>query len=188
MTSLPALEPIIGSALFVVLTAVLIRLSGMIRYIGNNRVAVVEKLWSPKGSIKGGIIALRGEAGFQPDVLRGGLHFFFPFQFRLHVQSLVTIPQGRIGYLFARDGRPLAADQALAGNPDGVDFQDARAFLEAGGQKGPQRRVLREGSYAINLAQFVVVTKDRIFALSLERDEIALLDQMAEIIEARGGF
>jgi uncharacterized membrane protein YqiK len=188
MTSLYALGPLAAWAFAVVLAALLVRVSGMIRYIGNSRVAVVEKLWSAKGSIKGGIIALHGEAGFQPDVLRGGIHFFAPFQFRLHIQSLVTIPQGRIGYLFARDGRPLAADQVLASNPDSVDYQDAHAFLEAGGQKGPQRRILREGAYAINLAQFVVVTKDRIFALSLDRDEAALLQTMAAVIEARGGF
>ncbi len=61
-------------------------------------------------------------------------------------------------------------------------------FLEAGGQKGPQRRILREGSYAINLAQFVVVTKDRIFALSLDQGEVQLLQQMAAVIQAREGF
>ena len=189
MTSLLALGPVIGSALLVVAIAVaLVRMSGMIRYIGNSRVAVVEKLWSPSGSIKGGLIALNGEAGFQPDVLRGGLHFFAPFQYRLHIQSLVTIPQGRIGYIFARDGRPLAADQALAANPQDTDYQDARAFLQAGGQKGPQRRILREGAYAINLAQFVVVTRDHSFSLALDRDEAGLLDQMAAVIEERGGF
>jgi len=188
MSNVLAFGPLAGSALFVVVLIVFVFTSGMIRYIGNNRVAVVEKLWSGKGSIAGGLIALKGEAGFQPDVLRGGLHFFFPFQFRLHVQSLVTIPQGRIGYVFARDGRPLDTDQALADNPAGVDFQNTRAFLEAGGQKGPQRMILREGAYAINLAQFVVVTRDDTFALSLDKAEAALLDQMAEIIEARGGF
>ena len=188
MTSLYALGPYIGSASAVVLAVVIVRLSGMVRYIGNNRIAIVEKLWSGRGSIRSGIIARRGEAGFQPEVLRGGLHFFMPFQFRLHVEPLVTIPQGRIGYVFARDGRPLAADQALAANPGVVDFQDARAFLEAGGQKGPQRTVLREGSYAINLAQFVVVTKDRLFSLSLDAEEAKLLGKMAEIIEIRRGF
>jgi uncharacterized membrane protein YqiK len=189
MTALLAFGPFIGAALFCVLVlALLVRASGMIRYIGNNRVAVVEKLWSASGSIPGGLIALKGEAGYQPEVLRGGVHFFMPFQFRLHVQSLVTIPQGRIGYVFARDGAPLGADQSLAANPLGTDFQNARAFLEGGGQKGPQRKVLREGAYAINLAQFVVVTKDRTFALSLERDEEGLLDQMAQVIEERGGF
>lgn len=188
MSNILAFGPLVGSALVVVLIAAVVAASGMIRYIGNNRVAVVEKLWSGKGSIASGLIALKGEAGFQPDVLRGGLHFFFPFQYRLHIQSLVTIPQGRIGYVFARDGAPLEADQALAANPHDVDFQDARAFLEAGGQKGPQRKILREGAYAINLAQFVVVTRDSTFALSLDRAEESLLTQMAEVIEARGGF
>src|ERR1700748_2432943 len=188
MTSLGALGPYIGSALAVVLAVVLVRLSGIVRSIGNNPIPIVEKLWSAGGSIRSGLIALRGEAGFQPEVLRGGLHFFVPFQYRLHVASLVTIPQGRIGYLFARDGRPLAADQALASNAVTLDFQDARGFLEGGGQKGPQRTVLREGSYAINLAQFVVVTKDRLFALSLDAEEANLLAKMAEIIERRAGF
>jgi uncharacterized membrane protein YqiK len=99
MTSLSAFGPYIGSALAVVLAVVLVRLSGIVRYIGNNRIAIVEKLWSGRGSIRSGLIALRGEAGFQPEVLRGGLHFFVPFQYRLHVASLVTIPQGRIGYV-----------------------------------------------------------------------------------------
>ena len=44
--------------------------------IPNNRVGIVEKLWSPKGSVtEGRILALDGEAGFQADVLRGGIHF-----------------------------------------------------------------------------------------------------------------
>jgi uncharacterized membrane protein YqiK len=182
------LDPSLRLALALAGGAILVIASGVIRYIGNNRIAVVEKLWSLKGSIKGGLIALRGEAGFQPDVLRGGLHFFVPFQYRLHIQSLVTVPQGRIGYVFARDGRPLDADQALAANPDGTDFQNTRAFLEAGGQKGPQRKVLREGAYAINLAQFIIVTRDATFALSLANDEAGLLHKMTDVIEARGGF
>jgi len=188
MTSLVAFGPVLGSALVVALAAALIRASGMIRYIGNNRVAVVEKLWSGRGSVKSGLIALKGEAGYQPDVLRGGVHFFFPFQYRLHIQPLVTIAQGQIGYVFARDGRTLAADQALAASAPDVDYQDARGFLAGGGQKGPQRKILREGSYALNLAEFVIVTQARIFALSLDKDEADLLARMAEVIEARGGF
>src|ERR1700760_805701 len=137
MSSLIALGPYIGSALAAIfVAALLVRVSGLVRYIGNNRIAIVEKLWSGRGSIRSGLIALRGEAGYQPDVLRGGVHFFVPFQYRLHVASLVTIPQGRIGYVFARDGRPLAADQTLASNPADTDFQETRAFLQGGGQKG----------------------------------------------------
>lgn len=76
----------------------------------------------------------------------------------------------------------------MAGSPADTDFQDTHAFLQAGGQNGPQRKVLREGSYAINLAQVVVVTRDQTFALRMDAADWALLDQMAQVIEARGGF
>ena len=130
-----------------------------IRYIPNTRVGIVEKLVSAKGSVKSGLIALEGEAGFQPYVLRGGWHFLTPFQYRVHRMPLVTIPQGKIGYLFARDGQPLPPTQTLACNTTASDFEDVARFLAGGGQRGPQRKILREGTYAINLAQFVVLTE-----------------------------
>ena len=125
-----------------------------IRYIPNSRVGIVEKLVSAKGSVKSGLIALEGEAGFQPYVLRGGWHFLTPFQYRVHRMPLVTIPQGKIGYVFARDGQPLPPTQTLASNVTANDFQDVSAFLKSGGQRGPQRKILREGTYALNTAQF----------------------------------
>src|SRR5437764_13853138 len=69
-------------------------------YIPNNRVGILEKLISGRGSVKSGLIALQGEAGFQPELLRGGWHFLKPFQYRVHRMPLVTIPQGEIGYIF----------------------------------------------------------------------------------------
>jgi uncharacterized membrane protein YqiK len=162
--------------------------AGMVRYIPNNRIGVVEKLWAAKGSVTAGLIALEGEAGFQPSVLRGGWHLFPPFQYRLHVMPLVTIPQGKVGYLFARDGEPLPPTQTLASNATAFDYADAAAFLRQGGQRGPQRRVLREGTYAINLVQFVVVSSDGLYYLSLSPDEEKLFGSMAEVIEEREGF
>ena len=171
------------------LVAVLVfYISGIIRYVGNNRVAIVEKLWSGSGSISGGFIALNGEAGFQPEVLRGGFHFFVPFQYRVHSQSLVTIPQGQIGYVFARDGLPLGPTQTLASNIKAQDFLDTKAFLLAGGQKGPQRAILREGTYALNLAQFVIITRERIYGLMMEAADATLFTEMANVIMSRSGF
>jgi uncharacterized membrane protein YqiK len=167
---------------------ILLYASGLVRYVGNNRVAIVEKLWSGKGSITDGLIALDGEAGFQPDVLRGGFHFFFPFQYRIHSQSLVTIPQGQIGYVFARDGLPLGPTQTLASNTGARDFLDARGFLRDGGQKGPQRAILREGTYAINLALFVILTRERIYGKMMEAGDATLFSEMATVISSRGGF
>lgn len=173
---------------FFAFVALLFAASRCVRYVGNNRVAIVEKLWSGAGSITDGLIALRGEAGFQPDVLRGGYHFFFPFQFRVHTQSLVTIPQGQIGYVFARDGAPLGPTQTLASNAATADFLDVRAFLSNGGQKGPQRTILREGTYAINTAQFVIITRDQIYGLMLNASDGELFTQMQNVIKGRSGF
>src|SRR5512136_287315 len=97
-----------GTILLIVVLAVLaavvlLVLSG-IRFIPNNRVGIVEKRFGLK-SIKTGLIALRGEAGFQPKLLRGGLHYRMPLQYRIHRSPLVTITQNRIGYVFARDGQ-----------------------------------------------------------------------------------
>jgi len=166
----------------------LVLISGFLRYIPNTRVGIVEKLVSGRGSVKSGFIALHDEAGFQPDVLRGGWHLFIPFQYRIHSVPLVTIPQGKIGYIFARDGQPLLPAQSLASNVTADNFQDVRAFLQNGGQQGPQRQILREGTYALNLAEFVVITEDSVFYLPLSREEEATFKRMAEVIKERGGF
>jgi len=158
------------------------------RYIPNDRVGIVEKLWSPSGSVTHGIIALNGEAGFQPELLRGGWHVMMPFQYRLHQMPLVTIPNGKIGYVFARDGQPLPPTQTLAGNVTANDFQDVAAFLRSGGQRGPQRKILREGTYAINTAQFVVITNDRVYFLALDAADGDVFKRMAALIADRRGF
>src|SRR4026208_1763465 len=93
------------------------------RYIPNDRVGIVEKLWSPSGSVERGLIALNGEAGFQPALLRGGWHVLTPFQYRLHKMPLVTIPQGKIGFNYARDGQPLPPTQTLASKGTAAEFQ-----------------------------------------------------------------
>ena len=180
---------VLGASAVVALVVVfLFFVSRFVRYVGNNRVAIVEKLWSRNGSITGGLIALNREAGYQPVVLRGGYHFFVPFQYRIHSQPLVTIPQGQIGYIFARDGAPLGPTQTLASNAATADFLDVRAFLANGGQKGPQRTILREGTYAINLAQFVIITREHIYGLMLERADEALFTEMQSVIQGRHGF
>ncbi|WP_133648201.1 SPFH domain-containing protein [Paraburkholderia flava] len=168
--------------------ALLVWISGIIRYIPNDRVGVVEKLWSLNGSVKSGLLALSGEAGFQPDLRRGGFHFFAPFQYRVHIHSMVSVTQGKIGYVFARDGRDLPAGQTLADNSNIDDFRDVRAFLEKGGEKGPQRKVLREGTHILNPALFVVMTEEATYSLSLKAAEKAYYEKMRELLDQRSGF
>ena len=134
-----------------------------VRYIPHNKIGVVEKLWSSPGSLtEGRIIAPRARPASRPTILRGGLHFvLLPVAVPHPPQPLVVVPEGKIGYVYARDGQPLPPTQTLGRTVDCNHFQDARAFLQGGGQRGRQRAFLREGVYAINLALFVVVTEDR---------------------------
>ena len=179
------------------LLILLAELLGM-RYIPNNRVGIVEKLWSPKGSIvEGRLIALNGEAGFQSDLLRGGVHFgLWRWQYRIHKVQLVTIPQGKIGYVYARDGIPLLPSQTIARVVHCNNFQDARAFLGEGqeddgthGQRGRQRSILREGVYALNLALYVVITEDVVYRLSLQgTQELETLVNWQRELKRIGGF
>lgn len=146
-----------------------------IRYIPHNRVGIVEKLWSSRGSLREGrIIALAGEAGFQTPLLRGGIQTgFFPWQYRIHQLPLVTVSEGKIAYVYARDGSPLPPTQTLGAVVACNSFQDARAFLEGGGQRGRQRAILREGVFAINTALFVVITEDQVYAGPVQEAERA---------------
>jgi uncharacterized membrane protein YqiK len=196
----------------VVITAVLVLLAAAIllkmafwlfglQIVGNTEVGVVEKKWGG-GSLRGKLIALNGEAGFQPDVLRGGFHFLPGWKYKVHKVPLVTIHRGQIGYVFARDGQPLGrytradgkeiieAGQTLGHVVCNGAFTDVRAFLSEGGQQGPQRAILREGTYAINLAQFTVISgPDEIAFLPIgDREEKQQFLAVAQHIAKSDGF
>jgi uncharacterized membrane protein YqiK len=166
-----------------------------IRFIPNDRVGIVEKLWSARGSVgEGHILAFNGEAGFEARVLRGGIHFMkWNLQYRIHKVPLVTIPQGKVGYIYARDGETLEPGQTLARVVESDNFQDAAKFLygrEKGqrGQRGRQRAILREGVYAINLAQFVVITEHAVYHLDAEgkQEMQKLMSWQQELREIHG--
>src|SRR3954471_9138204 len=148
-----------------VLLICLPRLLGIV-YIPHTQVGVIEKIWSSKGSLREGqIIARNGEAGFQARFLRGGIHLgLYPWQYRIHKEPLVVVAEGKMAYVYARDGVPLEPIQTLGRTVNSNHFQDAIRFLEAQGQRGRQRGILREGVYAINLALFVVITEERVFS------------------------
>ncbi|CAM2155929.1 putative membrane protein YqiK [Pararobbsia alpina] len=179
---------VLGELSIAALIALVVLRSGMIRYVPNDSIGVVERLWSSKGSVKSGLLAGQGEAGLLPEVRRGGFHFFAPFQYRVHIRPMIAVTQGKIGYVFARDGIDLPAGQTLADNSRIDDFRDARAFLERGGQKGPQRKVLREGTHILNPALFVVVTEDQIYSLSLGKQESDYYGQMRALLDERSAF
>ncbi|HQR41901.1 MAG TPA: SPFH domain-containing protein [Gemmatales bacterium] len=174
-----------GMVAVVALLGVLLALWLVARYIPNDKVGIIERLWSKKGSLSdGNIVALNGEAGFEADVLRGGIHFgYWRWQYVIHKKPLITIKQGKIGYLFARTGEALGPSQTLGRVVECNHYQNVKAFLEKG-QKGRQRAILREGVYAINLAAFNVITEDGVYAIDNARDIAQWHRHLANI----GGF
>ena len=61
------------------------------------------------------------------------------------------IPAQKVGMVTSRDGEPLPSSnmsrKSVAGHKD---FQDGAAFLQAGGQRGPQLDFLKPGTYYVN--------------------------------------
>jgi SPFH domain / Band 7 family len=109
------------------------------------------------GSLTDGrIIAANGENGPQAEVFTPGFHLRPLLNVIYTVDTgkeEVTIPQGKIGILTARDGAPLRSGQAFADPfPPKYGYQmlDAATFLNSGGQRGPQLSMLTPGKWRIN--------------------------------------
>jgi len=141
-----------------------LRIFGVVM-ISENSIGVVNKKFVLFGKHKalpdGTIIALKGEAGIQADTLAPGLHFWlWPWQYEVTKERFVTIDQEKVGIVEACDGHSLSGGRVLAKKVDCNSFQDARAFLENGGERGPQITVIPPGTYRINTALFTVTQED----------------------------
>jgi uncharacterized membrane protein YqiK len=129
--------------------------------VPNDSIGVVTKKFALFGSHRslpdGSILALRGEAGFQADTLAPGLHLgLWPIQFKVRLVPFLTIPPGKVGCVEACDGKPLAPGRIIARQVECDSFQDARAFLQSGGERGPQMALITPGTYRINPLLFSV--------------------------------
>jgi uncharacterized membrane protein YqiK len=127
--------------------------------IGDREVGIVTKKFSSKSLLAGRLIALNGEAGLQADTLPPGWHFgYFPWQYNIHKESVLVIPQDEIGLIIANDGASIPPNRILGKVVESENFQNARKFLINHGEKGRQLPVLTTGTYRINTALFTVIT------------------------------
>jgi uncharacterized membrane protein YqiK len=111
----------------------------------------------------GRIVALNGEAGYQADTLPPGLHLgLWPWQYRVELVKFFTVPPGKVGCVEACDGEPLPSGRIVAQLVSCDSFQDARAFLQNKGERGPQMGVIPPGTYRINSLLFTVTLNDAI--------------------------
>ena len=102
-----------------------------------------------------------GEKGPQIGILPPGFYRINPVLFRVRKEPVITIDKGRIGVVSATDGTPMPAGRLLARQVEGHhNFEDGQAFLDKGGQKGPQIQILMPGTYRINPDLFRVEVQD----------------------------
>lgn len=156
-----------------------LRLFGIV-IIPEDSVGIVTKRFVLFGDHKtlpdGRIIALQGEAGIQADPLPPGLHWWlWPWQYSTTLQKFVVLPEGTIGIVEARDGAPIAVGRVLGKRVACDSYQNARAFLMNGGERGPQLAVIPPGSYRINTTLFSVRSCP---AVEIPADKIGIVETM----------
>ncbi|MEZ2336183.1 SPFH domain-containing protein [Mucilaginibacter sp. RCC_168] len=128
--------------------------------VPDNRIGLVVKKFTLSGKSRlpdGRIIAIHGEAGMQAKALAPGLYWgLWPWQYGITMEAFTVIEQNKLGLVKAKDGASLDTGRVLGKPVDCDKFQDAIAFLDNNGQKGPQAAFLTPGSYRINTFLFEI--------------------------------
>ena len=178
----------------------ILRLLGIVM-IPDDSIGIVTKKFNVRGKGRalpdGRIIALNGEAGIQADTLAPGIYFWmFSWQYRVEVVKFKTIPPGSVGIVEARDGTPLTLGHVFAKNVDSDGFQNGRAFLANGGERGPQVNVMTPGTYRVNTSLFDIEIVD---AYKVPQNKIGIVTMSdgtqlntgeiaGKIVEGHNGF
>jgi uncharacterized membrane protein YqiK len=141
-------------------------LFGMV-VVPENKIGLVTKKFVLVGANRelpaGRIIATKGEAGFQGQTLAPGLYWrMWPWQFAVSMQPFTVIPEGNIGLILSNDGAEIPTGAILGRKVDSDNFQDAKKFLDNGGQKGRQTAYITAGTYRINTYAFTITVTDMV--------------------------
>lgn len=167
--------------LAVVFYKLIFRLFGIV-IVPEDKIGLITKKFVLFGANKGlsgdRIIATNGEAGLQANILPPGIHFWFwPWQYQIDMQEFTIVPQGHIGLINAKDGKIIKTGRILARRVECENYQDANAFLNAGGQKGRQSAFIPNGVYKINT---------HLFEVSVVK-QIQIVDNMVGIVTTLDG-
>jgi len=151
--------------------------------ISENQVGIVVKRFATHNLPPGRIVATEGEAGFQAETLAPGWRLgLWPWQYKVTKVPMVIIPQGQIALMVAADGATIPGERILAKVVDCDDFQDARKFLQNGGEQGRQLRILTAGTYRINTALFTVITQDNCSKHGMTPDQLRVFEVRADMV------
>lgn len=92
-----------------------------------------------------------GSKGRQTAYITAGVYRINTFLFEVQLTKMTVIQENMIGIITAFDGMPIDHGNIAGRQIEGHNnFQDADAFLAAGGNKGLQPQVILAGSYYLN--------------------------------------
>jgi regulator of protease activity HflC (stomatin/prohibitin superfamily) len=118
-------------------------------------------------------ITAGGQRGPQIELMLPGRYRLNTDLFSVDIMPATVVAANQVGLVTAKDGQPLPPGELVAISvPGHSDFQAAEAFLNAGGQRGPQFDLLKPGTYYINPFMFDV-QMDRVAVV--QRGEVAVL-------------
>ncbi|MBP9822497.1 MAG: hypothetical protein KBC81_03605 [Candidatus Pacebacteria bacterium] len=102
-----------------------------------------------------------GQRGPQMSIIPPGKYRINPKIFSVTSVDIIDIPQGKVGIVTTKEGTPLKTGEIAGPEVGGHNsFQDPKAFIENGGNKGLQEQVLLAGRYFINPYFASVEVKD----------------------------
>lgn len=170
--------------ILIVLVVVVLILNSYVVAKGN-QIIYLERRWFGKQMPDGRTVALRNEVGMQARILGPGFHLLIPFLYKTKKDEFFTVGQNKIGLINARTGSPIPQGRFMAKKVECDLFQDGEAFLENGGEKGPQQIILPEGEYKINRHLFDVQEVD---AVIVGDDQVGYVEAIdGRPVERQGG-
>ncbi len=128
-----------------------------LRLIGDDEVGILTKKMFGRKMPQGQIVARNGEIGVQADILMPGLYWRIPIIWKITKLEVTEILPSEVGIVESIDGKSIPQGRLLGDAVECNHFQDAKMFLENGGQKGPQVSILRPGFYRINKYAFKIL-------------------------------
>jgi len=148
---------LIAVAVIVFLILFLIVAGGMLIVVGGTPVGLIERRYIGRTMREGRVVAMKDEIGIQARILAPGLHILFPFLYVVRKTEMLVVNDDEVGLIESIDGKPLEPGAIFARHVTGHNsYQDGEAFLNNGGQKGPQVDIMPPGQYRINTYLFTI--------------------------------
>ena len=114
-----------------------------------------------------------GQRGQQLAVLRNGIYRINTKLFAVEKRQVTHIRDYEIGLVEAKDGKPLTPGKTFGEAVECSNFEDGQAFINNGGCRGKQLKILNAGQYVINTELFKI---KKVEPVNIEANQVGLVE------------